>query len=866
MACGLLLAACGGGGGGTTSNGVPVGVAPSPPSSSIPVPVPPPVSTAAALRFSPETITATASAGTSVSAAVSAFVVRPGELDAPVFAMVIDESGVILPTARILAVTPTEYSAVLQTAPSLAPGSYNGVLTVKLCRDAGCASQFPGSPMSLPYAFKVLPLRPEALAAVPVTTLDTSMHLGAAPPRTLSVAVSASALQWTASSNVPWTKLSNATGNGNGVVSVDFAPAGLAEGKHEGVVSIASTDGQSVKLPVSLTVIASRFRTDRNGFIFFNQVNGAPISPQAVNFSLDSDLVAPWSLSSDSAWAIVSPASGVTPASATVTIDPSRGNLASGAHRANLTLSSPVSKEYPLPVQLDMTPPILATSVSTLTLGGSLGRDFGTRSVTVSLGTGTNTWPWALSGLPVWASASATSGTVGEAGKTLAFTPDPARAVVGTTTTMLSLQSKVNGDTLTKGIPLTINRDQRKILPSIVGVAMVSVPGWSRLSRTVTVSDNYGLGAGWSAASDKAWLAVQRDGASLKLVADPSALAVDAISYANVTLTPVDPAIQAPETIRVALWKGSSAPAATSAITGLYARVIADPIRPLVYLHNGGPTIDVFNVYTGQKTATINAGHGLGEMAVSPDGGRLYAYNPGAPGLLAVDLATLTPASLPIPADNHPGLKLIRPNGVQILVTGGGNYRMPDAVRLASLPANGWEERSFIVGSQDGKRLFLQPELASGNMDAYALDYSQTGGGSLSAARSAARLGGDVSSYGRDFATNADGSRVYTTAGQNRCTVHDANLNLLGELPSEIANPVSVEVDSFDRVYCGGGATYGSTADIWVFNPDGTLRTSFEFLPPWYRLISGQLAVSADGMMLVALAEAPTSIIIAVGP
>src|SRR5690606_10654871 len=123
---------------------------------------------------------------------------------------------------------------------------------------------------------------------------------------------------------------------------------------------------------------------------------------------------------------------------------------------------------------------------------------------------------------------------------TLTLSADPTRAPLGSSSVVLNLQAKVNGDTVTNAVAVTINRDQRKILPSVTGIAMVSAPGWSRLSREVTVSDNYAGNATWSAASDSGWLGVTRSGNSLTLQADPSSLPADTISYATVTLTPGD--------------------------------------------------------------------------------------------------------------------------------------------------------------------------------------------------------------------------------------------------------------------------------------------------------------------------------------
>ncbi len=96
-------------------------------------------------------------AGTSKQLTVTATILRPSDFDGAtiVYAYIIDGAGVIQPNANISQTSATQFSATLFTAPTLALGSYNGNFTLKLCRDAACAAQFPGSPSALPYAFTV---------------------------------------------------------------------------------------------------------------------------------------------------------------------------------------------------------------------------------------------------------------------------------------------------------------------------------------------------------------------------------------------------------------------------------------------------------------------------------------------------------------------------------------------------------------------------------------------------------------------------------------------------------------------------------------------------------------------------------------
>lgn len=852
-----LLSACGGGGGGggdkaPVSPGAAAGSAPVVPSADI----------GPALRFTPEKIAVTAETGTSGTATVNATALRPQDFTGTVYALVVDSTGVILPNARVLPVSTNEYSVVLQTAPNLAPGIYKGKFLVKLCRDTGCASQFPGSPVDLPYEFTVTALKTSVLTATPATTLSASMHLSGPAPRQVTVDVSGSNQEWHATSSVTWAKLGNDSATGNARFTVDFIPDGLKEGKYLGEITVRGADGQNVVLPVSLTVMASAFQTTSNGFTF-NAVNGAPIASQDISFFFDSQLAAPWTLTSDSGWLSVNPLSGTTPGVATMTVNPSHGSLASGSYSANLTLSSPAGKDRNVAVQMNLTKPTLAVSVPSLTFGGKYGRDFAAASLTLWLNTGRNAWPWGLAGLPTWAHASATSGSVGQTGSIVSFTPDQTLAPVGSTTVMLNAQAKVNGDTVTKGVPLTINRDQRKIIPSVTGVALASTPLASRLSQTLTVSDNFDLGATWTAASDKAWLTVTQVGANLTLQANPATLPIDTTSYATVTLTPTTSGVVASETVRVALWKGSAAPSAVTRLPIAYTNLVADPIRPLVYVHAGGTSLDVYNVYTAQKTGTVTLGTALGDMAVSQDGAHLYAADTANRTMVVLDLATMAKsATWPLVSEHPTDVRLlsIRPNGVEVVLTSVGAYRASDGKFLA--PTR-WGD---IAASRDGKRAYTQNEgISPSSAYASAIDYSAMGNGTLFIANAGEGPFG-LGSNGQDIATNADGSRVYLANGSPyKCSVLDSSLKEIGSLPGGAAYPNNVEVDSQGRVYCGISGWY-SPADVWVHDANGALLGSFKFAGYAQNLLPRQMAVSGDGMVLVGLTSDPVMAFVVVGP
>lgn len=822
---------------------------------------------APALSFAPATASAAVQAGLSQTLTLAATVNTPADFSgaSTVYASIVDSRGVILPDAQVVSTGAASYSVVLHTAPTLAAGNYSGSFSVRLCRDAACATHFPGSPMLLPYVFSVSAL--PVFSAVPARSLANSVHLGAAAPASTIVNVKAADRIWRASTAAPWLALSGASGSGDGAFVASVDVTGLAVGSYPASITVSASDGQVSTLPVTLTILPNVFTVDKTG-LAFNAINGAPIATQAIRFDVDSPAGVAWSASSDASWLGLTPASGSTPGSTTLAVDPAAGKLASGSYVGAIKLLSPQATPRQLPVTLTLTRASLTASAATLVLGGSYGRDFSAKPWTLNLNTLGNAWPWTLSALPAWASASAVGGVVNQTGSSIAFMANAAQAPYGSSSGALTATVTVNGDTLSVPLNLTINRDKHRLLPSETGVALSATPQWSRLTRTLTVADNYGKTPLFGASADQPWLQVSVLNNTVSLVADASQLPVNAISYATVTLTPGDASIVASEPIRVALWNGAATPAATTKLTQTYSRVQVDPIRPYAYVHNGGSAIDVYNVYTAQRVATIGAlGAALGDMAVSPNGDHLYVYDTSNATIAVVNLATQSKtASWPLAraVSGATRIRAIRPNGVEVLLAGDGKAYLAENGKVVASNVPGGDS----AATNDGKHLYIQDTGTSpAQIYAYTLDYSEMSGGQLFIAPAGSGWWVGGASNGQDIAVSGDGARLYTASGAPyRCgSVNPATLTFIGGLPGGDAYPNNVEVGSDGRVFCGISGVY-STADVWVHRADGSLQTSFKFAGYARELLARQLAVSGDGLVIVALTSDPLLVFVPVGP
>ncbi|CAN7726310.1 BACON domain-containing protein [Duganella sp. LjRoot269] len=854
---GAGLTACGGGGGGGGGGGNNGGGTDTPAASP-------------ALTFNPATVRATINAGTSLTLNVLATVNRPADFAnaTTVVASVTDSAGVIQPSAQLIRDSDTQYHAILQSAPGLAAGTYTGNFNVRLCRDSGCASQFPGSPMLLPYSFQVVPAGQATFTATPTVALAGTAHLGGAAPAAIDVAIAGEGRSWTVASGAGWLKPARASGTGSGTLNVVFDTTGLALGSYNTTLTITASDGQVASLPASLTVLPSGLTTGANG-VTFTAVNGAPIPTQVVSIGTDDNSAASWSAVSNAPWLRLSPTSGGTPSTTVLTVDPTVGSLASASYNSSITLSAPGLSTRALPVALNLVPATLTTSANSLTLGGTYGRDFSTsQTLTLSLNTSTNSWPWSLDGMPSWASATVASGSINQGGTSTVITARPANAAVGTTSVLVKAASRVNGDLAIAPTLLTINKDQHKLIPSETAVAFSASPSWTRLTRTLTVTDNFNNFTGMSASSSATWLVAGVNGNKLVLTADPTPFGPDTLNIATVTLTPNDADAKAPEPIRVALWKGTLTPTANVTLPLPYATVIADPIRPYAYAHNGGAYIDVYNLYSGQKVITITGlAASLGDMVTSANGDVLHVLNLSNHALTSIDLNTFAVLSqLPLTGvDKTTRLKIIRPNGVEVLVLGDGRaYLTAGGVYQGTLPLTA----GVIAASGDGKLVVQQQENTSAvQVTSVSVDYASLGGGMLYPARIPAASHSGGGALGQDIAVSADGTRIYSASATPKlCAIASpADLGVLGYLAAGDGTPNNVELGSDGRIYCGA-ATRATVSDVWVYDTTGKLLNQFKLAAGAKQLLPRQMAVSGDGLLLIGITDDGATTIVPVGP
>ena len=184
-------------------------------------------------------------------------------------------------------------------------------------------------------------------------------------------------------------------------------------------------------------------------------------------------------------------------------------------------------------------------------------------------------------------------------------------------------------------IPVTIEVAPQIVMSSKHGIAFSATPAGSSLEAVVDISTNANRLAGWTASSNVIWLTVTPSGTvgeDLVITADPAVLANETTSEAIVTLSSSDAEISNSIDIHVGLWKSASNPSDTPvAVGGMFPEdlIVADPVRPLAYVHSSETEINIVHVYTGAIEKTFNPTERVFNFDVSDDGAFLYLVRSG---------------------------------------------------------------------------------------------------------------------------------------------------------------------------------------------------------------------------------------------
>jgi len=658
------------------------------------------------------------------------------------------------------------------------------------------------------------------------------------------------------------------------------AASGLSPGTYSGTVTISGSSDAFGNNPVAgspktvnYTYTVPSDLTATPTSLTFDYVNGgAAPSTQALNFSDSGGNSYSWSAqilyTSGSNWLQLnggSTASGASlPGSMTVGVQ-SPGSL--GTYNATIRITGG-GKTLDVPVSLTFRSPSISVSPSSMAFTTTAGT---TGSLTAQTATisGSNI-AWTASANQSWVQLSKTSGTGPD---TFTVNANVTGLASGTYNATVTVADTIGGTPST--IAVTLYAQPRRLRVSDDGVALVSAGTTSRLSHTIQVTENLGSAITWNASESETWLTVTAGGTtpgSLTINADPTGLTPEQIYTTTVTVTSPDTANT--ETVKVGFYVSASTPSASQTVTisSIYANVIADPIRPYVYITNefacsagtnGNNTIGIYNVYTGASVGTMTgqSGAALSEMAVSSDGSTLFVLDSATGEIDTFNLDTQAAGAVIDPLGSSAltgcaGLSYARINGRAFLLT---SARHIIDVQTATSPGNftqpvGATSLKLIAASGDGSSLYAID--FDGNLRRYSMTHD-----SLLSQTSVTRthlVTKNLSLAETDLAVNASGSRVYVSdpvsASTGIYTFDGTTLNSTPTLPGSGFNG-NVEVGPTGKLYTGEGITGGSATDLWVYDEFGTSAGTHN-LP--FLSFDRQLVLSGDGVRIVELGFVPS--------
>lgn len=276
---------------------------------------------------------------------------------------------------------------------------------------AAAIDSFGGGTGTLKQAITVTaPATNPTLATSPASLSFTYQSGGTAPAaQSVSVTSSGSAITYNVSTSATWLSATPASGSTPGSVSVSVTPQSLAAGTYTGSVTLTSSGASNSPktIPITLTVTSATLPTlsaAPSNLSFTYQTGGATPAAQPVNLTSSSGALS-YTIASSAAWLVATPASGSTPGTLSVSVNPS--GLSAGTYSGTVSVTAAGTSNSPLKISATLA----VTSAST---GASLSIAPGTLSFNYQSGTasaGSQTLSVSSTGAALSFTAAASGGT-----------------------------------------------------------------------------------------------------------------------------------------------------------------------------------------------------------------------------------------------------------------------------------------------------------------------------------------------------------------------------------------------------------------------------------------------------------------------
>jgi len=363
------------------------------------------------------------------------------------------------------------------TITSGASGSGNGTVNYTVGANSSAGSRA-GTVTIAGQTFTVTQAAAATLNVSPTTLNFTAQRGGASPPvQGLQVTASdASSIPWTATSSAAWLSVSPASGNTPANVSVSVNIAGLAAGNHSGQVSFVSGSGTPVAVSVSVNVSETPAVIGVSpASLQFTTSVGVNPSPQALSVTNPGGGTLNWGAtifySSSAGWLSVTPAFGVAPTSAAVSVDVNAAVLRAGTYQGQILISAlggATNSPLSMPVALTVTSAAqLAVSPQFLSFQATQGGSAAVWQALSITNAGSGALNWTASATTSnggdWLKLSATQGAAPAA---VTVSANPAGLPAGVYLGSIRIADVAGGGSVTVIVALTINPPATTILLS----------------------------------------------------------------------------------------------------------------------------------------------------------------------------------------------------------------------------------------------------------------------------------------------------------------------------------------------------------------------------------------------------------------
>lgn len=530
----------------------------------------------------------------SASAQIGLSAGNPGSISV---AATVSVLGVSIPfsaqaSVQLTSSTPYPFAAESITAGTVTYGTSSNPTTLSIASGTISAS---GTPPPLTASSNALTFNYQVSGSAPASQTDTITATGA----NFSIAASTS-------SGGNWLSVAPTTGTNSAVLTVSVNPAGLSAGTYSGSINVTSTqtaNNLSISVTLNVTQVTVAYTPSPPSFSFAYQVGGSPPGSQNLTISTSPSANIGFSLSSSTAsggnWLSVTPASGTTPGSVSVSVNPA--GLSPNTYDGSIVITGlGTNSPLTIPVTLTVTA-LLSANPGSIAFAYQTGESTPpSQTVRVSAaGSAAVSFQTAASG-GQWLSVAPSAGTTPSE---LTISVNPTGLAAGTYTGAITVTSAFAN---TVSIPVTLAVATQPLLSVLPGTLTFgyelggSAPTAQTLSVSVTGSSPLNYTVSQSGGS---WLKVSPASgvtpSSLNVAINPAGLAVNTYS-ATITITaagasnspvnvPVVLQVVAQTTITVApsqlqfvVQNGGSAPASQS-IT-----VTSDPVGVTVDLSTSG--------------------------------------------------------------------------------------------------------------------------------------------------------------------------------------------------------------------------------------------------------------------------------------